>query len=69
MLMLVIYSFNNFSMPSRHFSRQGIAAAAGSIGLPEGNDLMGASGVYLYIKTQEVVFKAGQGAELNGGGA
>ncbi|MBL8320793.1 MAG: DUF4132 domain-containing protein, partial [Acinetobacter sp.] len=56
--------WDNFSMPSRHFSRQGIVAAL-RIGLPEGNDLMGASGVYLYIKTQEIVFKARQGAELN----
>lgn len=56
--------WDNFSMPSRHFSRQKILAAL-RIGLPEGHDLMGASGVYLYIKTQEIVFKAEQGAELN----
>ncbi|WP_445535910.1 DUF4132 domain-containing protein [Acinetobacter sp. G18] len=55
--------WDNWNVPVRHFVEADIQAIL-NIETPQGNELVGSNGVYLYIKTQEIYFSR-QGKSLN----
>lgn len=56
--------WDNVSMPSRYFSGQQIVAIL-RVDFPQDSQLLTSTGVYAYIKTQEIVFRNEQGQQQN----